>query len=340
MNPTPIQWCHASVNPIMGCDGCELWLNEKQYLELAERLLIGAVGGIANADQVVLKVFHATRTRHQLARLLAEDIPDPIKRAHFIAELDRAASCYAGKLTTARAGVSRGYPVHFEAPTLFPGRVATMARTPGVTAKHADKLWLKGMPLMIFISDMGDALSRNISFDVLDTEIITPVSGKDGQRHVWLWLTKRPARMAEFATWLSGRGIAWPKNLVPMTSVTSAKSLSRISALKRIPAAARGLSVEPLFESVDLDLTGIDWVVAGGESGASARPFHVEWAHALRQQAKKDGAAFFLKQLGSNPCWKGKSLTLRDSHGGDWNEWPASWRTRKVPSAFKHLTTP
>lgn len=323
----------------MGCDGCELWLPESAFLNLATRLLAEMLPNIKSPRKIVEAAFDATRTRFQFARALGEHVPDLCERQHLITELDRAAACYAGVLTTARAGFSSGYPDHFEHPKLYPGRMEKMARCVGVTQKHADKVWLQGMPFMIFVSDMGDALSKSISFTDLEREIIKPVSGPEGRRHVWLWLSKRPNRMAEFAEWLIARGQQWPKNLVPMTSITSQKSYPRIEALKKIPAAARGLSIEPLFEKVSLDLDGIDWVIVGGESGPSARPFHLEWAFDLRAQAKQAGCAFFLKQVGASPHLNGEPLQLRDSHGGNWTEWPKAWQTRNVPSIFQKIVT-
>lgn len=124
-----------------------------------------------------------------------------------------------------------------------------------------------------------------------------------------------------------------------MTSITSEKSYPRIEALKQIPAAARGLSIEPLFEKVSPQLNGIDWIIVGGESGPSARPFHLEWAFDLRNQAKQSGCAFFLKQVGASPHLNGEMIHLRDSHGGDWTEWPKSWRTRQVPPIFRKIVT-
>jgi protein gp37 len=339
MNPTSIQWCHATINPVMGCDGCELWLPEPAFLNLATRLL-SQIAQEIDSPKSVEAAFEATRTRFQFSRALGEAVPNPVLRQQLISELDRAAACYAGVLTTARAGYSSGYPNHFEHPTLYPGRMQKMARCVGVTEKHADKTWLKGMPFMLFVSDMGDALSKSISFTELEREIVKPVCSHDGRRHVWLWLTKRPTRMVEFADWLMARDQQWPKNLVPMTSITSEKSYPRIEALKKIPAAARGLSIEPLLEKIRPDLHGIDWVIVGGESGPSARPFHLEWAFDLRAKAKQAGCAFFLKQAGANPHLKGGPINLRDSHGGNWDEWSNSWRTREVPSVFKKLVNP
>lgn len=323
----------------MGCDGCELWLPEPAFLKLATRLL-SRIAPEINSQKAVEAAFETTRTRFQFARALGEAVPTPVLRQRLISELDRAGACYAGVLTTARAGFSSGYPDHFENPTLYPGRVEKMARCVGVTEKHADKIWLKGMPFMVFVSDMEDALSKSISFTQLEREIVKPVCSCEGRRHVWLWLSKRPTRMVEFADWLMARGGAWPKNLVPMTSLTSEKSYPRIEALKKIPAAARGLSIEPLFEKLSPELGSIDWIIVGGESGPSARPFHLEWAFDLRKQAKQAGCAFFLKQVGASPHLNGEPIHLRDSHGGNWTEWPKSWRAREVPSIFKKLVNP
>ena len=90
-----------------------------------------------------------------------------------------------------------------------------------------------------------------------------------------------------------------------------------------------------MFSELSLDLTGIDWVIAGGGSDIYAEPFHVEWALKLRGACRHAGSAFFFKQLGRNPVFQGSSLKLIDQHGGDWNEWPElDWKTREVPPAF------
>jgi hypothetical protein len=97
--------------------------------------------------------------------------------------------------------------------------------------------------------------------------------------------------------------------------------------------------VEPLFEPVDLDLRGIDWVIAGGGSDVLAEPFHLEWAMNLREQCQKAGVAFFLKQLGRKPFYENRPLPLKDKHGGDWAEWPEPWRVREMPQALRGLNT-
>lgn len=73
----------------------------------------------------------------------------------------------------------------------------------------------------------------------------------------------------------------------------------RIDVLRHIPAKIRFLSCEPLLEDLGaMDLTGIHWVIVGGESGPKARPMHPDWARAIRVQCDAQGATFFFKQWG------------------------------------------
>lgn len=87
----------------------------------------------------------------------------------------------------------------------------------------------------------------------------------------------------------------------------------RIDMLRRIPAAKRFLSMEPLlFDPGTVDLNGIDWVICGGESGPHARPMHPDWARSLRDQCAAAGVPFFFKQHGA---WAPISSPLEDPHG-------------------------
>jgi protein gp37 len=192
---------------------------------------------------------------------------------------------------------------------------------------------------MIFISDMGDALSASIKNEYLKQEIIETVASDQGRNHLWLWLTKRPARMAEFGQWLLAQGILWPDNLVAMTTVTSPATTNRVEGLRLVPSRFKGLSCEPVFAELTPDLTDIDWVIMGGGSDTLAEPFHVEWALSLRERCRNANAAFFLKQLGRNAWFKGQPLNLVDEHGGDWTEWEANWKTREIPESFRAQDT-
>lgn len=252
--------------------------------------------------------------------------------------------CYAGTLHNRFGGVTVGYAPTFEDVTMFPGRMQEAAGWTDLTGKcRADKPWLDNYPRLIFVSDMSDALSSIVSFEYLHDEVIQVVRSEKGKRHHWLWLTKRPERMAKFSKWLESKGLDWPSNLWAGTSVTNQKTTSRIKHLLRVGNCdtIRFLSVEPQFEEVDLSLwlTKLDWVIQGGESGARARAFDLAWTASLLHQCESHQVAYFLKQLGAFPIQKAKQLELNDGHGGDWDEWPESIKVRQLPTLKKPLVS-
>jgi len=237
-------------------------------------------------------------------------------------------------------GMVPGHAPTFEQITRFEGRGVESAQWKDLLGKvDPDRPWIDGLPRLIFVSDMGDAFSRRTDFPYIKNEVIEPVISDLGRRHLWLWLTKRPELMVEFAEELGG----FPDNICAMTTLTGPgpENLKRLDDLRRVKASVRGLSVEPLWERIppkQLNLRGIDWLILGGESGSKveySRPFAIEWAEELRDHCRKNGVAFFLKQLGRRPTRSGQVLHLSDSHGGDWNEWPdESLRVREFPQAF------
>lgn len=342
MKITLIQWCHSTVNPVMGCDGCELWPPASQVIS---SLVASAVGfGIpeSRARETIagrlngLSLPDICRRREDLlSSIMAELLDSNSLRSAMRDVIKESAVCYAGLQHVLRAG-HPGFADEFGVPKLFAGRMASAAGWSAPSDKEIEmKPWLQAAQRLIFISDMGDALSRNVDFEFLRREVIEAVTTPKGSRHIWLWLSKRPSRMAEFAAWLLDQETPWPENLVPMTTVTSMRTIARVDELRKIPARVRGLSCEPLWEPLHLDLEGIDWVIVGGGSDTLAPEFHVEWAHDLREQCAAVGTAFFLKQLGRHPFVAGTALKLKDGHGGDWREWDKSWRVREIPDHFK-----
>ncbi len=137
-------------------------------------------------------------------------------------------------------------------------------------------------------------------------------------------LTKRAARLARFF-----RTRAVPPNAWLGVSVENRKhGVPRIDHLREVPARIRFLSVEPLIEDVgQLDLTGIHWVIVGGESGPKARPMKLEWLESVRLQCEAQKSAFFFKQWGG---WgvdgkrRAKSANGRLLNGRIWDEMPSS----------------
>ncbi len=359
-NNTIIQWTDSTVNPVMGCDGCELWptvadLRKKlatallgEFSELskeqAHNIAHASVGEIALTSHLYQRRKEVVESAvKKITSESGHDISNSAKRRLAVALVP---TCYAGILHTRRGedprnadkGVNPGFARVFEEPKLFAGRMALAANYPDLRGKcRPESPWKDGLPRLIFISDMGDALSKNVPFDFLQREIIDVVSSEKGSRHVWQWLTKRPKRLAEFARWLEQKGMSWPRNLVAMTSVTSMKTAGRVKELLKVPASIRALSVEPLYEAVQLDLEGIDWVIVGGASGTGAMAFDLAWARDLQGQCRAAGVAFFVKQLGASPVESGSRLKLRNPHGGNWAEWPEDLRVREMPSAFYEL---
>lgn len=139
----------------------------------------------------------------------------------------------------------------------------------------------------------------------------------------WLILTKRPENIAtewriEHNVWLG-------------TSVETQAQASRIQALTAgVAPTVAFLSCEPLLGPLDIDLGGIDWVIAGGESGPGARPMNPEWARSLQAQCEIAGAAFLFKQWGEHDASGvkvGKKKAGRVLDGRTWDEYPIpAWR--------------
>lgn len=368
MLDTKIQWCHSTINPVMGCGGCELFPSPAEILSaidhklsacgnwrtgqsrtLFRELIVEAYGQILAPLPGHSKSISTTNIWHLREPFVEAVRADYGRDAADRAELaiNQAVTCYAARrhlnkgrsIVNPTRGANSGYAPTFEVVTQFTGRVSSMARKSDLRGRpDPSKPWLDGCPRLIFISDMGDAFSRESDFAFLESEVIESIRSPQGQRHFWLWLTKRPDRMARFGKRIGG----FPENVCAMTTLTGPDKLRRIDQLREVPATVRGLSVEPLWNRIppdQLDLGGIDWLIAGGESGRmdAVRAFDLGWARELRECCAQENVAFFLKQLGRRPVENGQPLKLNDSHGGDWHEWPKDLRVREVPREFQSM---
>jgi protein gp37 len=339
----------------MGCDGCELFPTHSGLIKTIRTFLQEAnvkcgthVDQVLQSEMKTLTVTDVYHSRRRIAAsLLQADIPLGQPQHKQVEALARAVAdefrCYAAILHLRHGKdinkpdkrTNPGYARIFEEVKQFRGRVVQTAKLRDLRGTvRPEKPWLDGSRRLIFMSDMGDLLSKAISFEYIRDEVIANVTSAEGARHIWLWLSKRPSRMARFSEWLEAQGIGWPDNLVAMTSVTSTKTAGRVEQLKKVRCRLRGLSVEPLWNAVRLPLEGIDWTIVGGESGAGARPFDLIWARDLQEQCRESGTAFFLKQAGSRPKECGANLHLADKHGGTWEEWPIDLRVRELPNSF------
>jgi protein gp37 len=156
-------------------------------------------------------------------------------------------------------------------------------------ALDAPLMWHK--PRRIFVNSMLDLFHESVPISFIQK--VWRVM-QQTPHHTYQILTKRPERMAEVA-----RDLPLVQNVWLGTSVEDNCVLHRIDALRQVPAAIRFISFEPLIDSVaGADLTGIHWVIVGGESGPRARPMDPAWVNEIEAMCRTAGIAFFFKQWG------------------------------------------
>jgi protein gp37 len=168
---------------------------------------------------------------------------------------------------------------------------------------------------MIFVNSMSDLFHKEVPQSFIDQVFGTMEAAN---QHIYQVLTKRSSLMRKY---LRRRYAdrAPPPHIWLGVSVENAKGRTRIEHLRSSPAAVRFLSIEPLIGPVGkVDLDGIHWVIAGGESGPGARPMHVDWAREIRDQCAEQGVRFFFKQWGGLRPKSGG----RDLDGREWNQFP------------------
>jgi protein gp37 len=168
-------------------------------------------------------------------------------------------------------------------------------------------------PQTIFVNSMSDLFHKDVPLEYIQRvfEVMRAASW-----HRFQVLTKRADRLAAVSNVLP-----WPKNVWMGVSVESAAYAPRIDQLRTTNAAVRFLSLEPLLGPLsDLNLSGIDWVIVGGESGPRARPMDPAWVTDLRDQCGRAGVAFFFKQWGG--VQKKRAGRLLD--GRTWDELPGA----------------
>ena len=146
-------------------------------------------------------------------------------------------------------------------------------------------------PQVIFVNSMSDIFHEKIP-DEFIMQIFNVMNR--AYWHTFQVLTKRPKRLAKMASKLN-----WTDNIWMGVTVEANEYVDRVDYLRDCPAKTKFLSLEPLIDSVDkLDYTGIDWVIAGGESGYGARVMQKEWALEIRDRCENENIDFFFKQWG------------------------------------------
>jgi protein gp37 len=203
---------------------------------------------------------------------------------------------------------------------------------------HPDRLKMPfawRTPKRIFVNSMSDAFHDQIPASFTDETFAVMALAP---QHTFQILTKRPDQMrlytranetpelveAEVDRIAGERGwhappFEWPlPNVWLGTSIESDRWTGRADRLRETEAAVRFISAEPLLGPLpSLDLTGIDWLIVGGESGPGFRRMDHEWARDLRDRALADGVAFFFKQSAGYRTELGVELD-----GRRWEEYP------------------
>ncbi len=178
-------------------------------------------------------------------------------------------------------------------------------------ALNIPRLWKTGR--MIFVNSMSDLFHEGVPLSFI-REVFEVM--KECRQHTFQVLTKRSDRLLELSTELE-----WSENIWMGVSVESAEYLFRIDDLRNSHAKVKFLSLEPLVGDVGtLDLSEIDWAIAGGKSGPGARPMDPAWVRSIRDQCVAADVAFHFKQWGGI----NKKRTGRLLDGRTWDEFPVS----------------
>lgn len=198
-----------------------------------------------------------------------------------------------------------------------------------------EKPMRRKQPTTYFVNSMSDLFHEAVEFEWLDR--IWQVMSQTPQ-HTYQILTKRANLLPQRVRAMVDAYGVLPNVWIGVSVENQHYADGRIPLLSATPAAVRFLSCEPLLETLQIQRYLLDgyhkqfkpsvhWVIVGGESGPGARPFDPTWAIGIIRQCRNAGVAPFVKQLGSNPV----GLDLKDSKGGDIDEWPEELQVREFP---------
>jgi protein gp37 len=199
------------------------------------------------------------------------------------------------------------------------------------SALDIPRRWTKGK--LIFVNSMSDLFHDDVPLPFIRKVFQTM---NETPHHTYQVLTKRADRVRDLSS-----QIEWTPNIWMGVSVESADYQWRIDCLQQTGASTKFLSLEPLLGPLDdLDLTNIDWVIVGGESGPGARPMLKQWICSIRDQCISSEVAFHFKQWGG----VNKKRTGRTLDGRTWDELPDAPKTKRSeavsPSRTNEVVSP
>lgn len=232
--------------------------------------------------------------------------------------------------------------------------------------ERLDQILRRKAPTTWFVDSMSDLFHDAVT-DADLSRVFKAI--QDTPQHTYQILTKRPERMLNVMSRLSGGDdgvvgidlkrvsspLVLPNLWLGVSVENQAAADTRIPLLLQTPAAVRFLSCEPLLEEININVeidnlallkttlresgssVQVDWVIVGGESGSKARPFDLRWGESLVKQCKAAGISVFVKQLGSDPCIGDDFWKISNSKGNDFSEFPPSLQVRQFPKLTKTL---
>ena len=224
------------------------------------------------------------------------------------------ANCYAETLALTRLTGKAGYPG-------LPWTPANAAQNVMLRPERLRKPLTWREPRMVFVNSMSDLFHELVPYDYL-VKVFEVMW--QAERHTFQVLTKRPERMKTLMGAIAaaaGPWIEWPpRNVWLGTSIENDRWTVRADDLRAVPGDwTRFLSCEPLLGPLpSLDLTALDWVIVGGESGEGHRPMDPAWVRDIRDRCVQAGVAFFFKQWGGRTPKAGGRLL----DGREWSEMP------------------
>lgn len=170
-------------------------------------------------------------------------------------------------------------------------------------------------PRRIFVNSMSDLFHKEVPTAFID-KVFDTMERADW--HTFQVLTKRSSLMARYLRKRYGNKLA-PAHIWLGVSVEDARNCVRLKHLRQAQAAVKFISFEPLLGPVgEIDLSGFNWVIVGGESGPRSRPMDEAWAIEIRDLCRNAKVAFFFKQWGGvRPKSGGRLLK-----GREWNQYP------------------
>jgi protein gp37 len=164
---------------------------------------------------------------------------------------------------------------------------------------------------IVFVNSMSDLFHKDIPLEFIKRVFAVM---NDNPQHVFQVLTKRAERLFELH-----KELKWTHNIWMGVSVENDKVRHRIDHLRKTNARVKFLSLEPLIGALpNLNLSNIDWVIVGGESGHKPRPMNPDWVLDIQEQCEKNEVAFFFKQWGG----KNKKAAGRELNGRTYDEMP------------------